>query len=37
MATTQNAAEIPAAKLFHETRLGEIYLGDSLALFRDGV
>jgi len=35
MATTQNAAEIPAAKLFHETRLGEIYLGDSLALFRD--
>jgi DNA modification methylase len=37
MATTQNAREIPAAKLFHETRLGEIYLGDSLALFRDAI
>lgn len=37
MAPMQNAQEIPAAKLFHETRLGELYLGDSLALFRDAI
>lgn len=27
--------DIPPATFFHTTRLGEIYLGDSLALFRD--
>lgn len=29
--------EIPPVKLFYETRLGEIFLGDSLALFRDEI
>jgi DNA modification methylase len=37
MGTIQNTWGIPAAKLFHETGLGEIYLGDSLALLRDAI
>lgn len=37
MATPQSAREISAARLFHETTLGEIYLGDALALFRDAI
>ena len=37
MATLQKNLEIPPAKLFHNTSRGEIYLGDSLALFRDRV
>src|SRR2546428_7766049 len=35
MSTHEKTQDISPAKLFHETRLGEIYLGDSLALFRD--
>ena len=37
MATQEKVQEIPPAKLFHETRRGAIYLGDSLALFRDDI
>jgi site-specific DNA-methyltransferase (cytosine-N4-specific) len=37
MTAPPNTGEIPAARLFHQTRLGEIYLGDSLALFRDAI
>src|SRR6266568_4751130 len=37
MATQEKVQEIPPAKLFHETRRGEIYLGDSLPLFRDDI
>jgi site-specific DNA-methyltransferase (cytosine-N4-specific) len=37
MTEPQNTREVPAARLFHRTRLGEIYLGDSLALFRDSI
>src|SRR2546426_1057914 len=37
MPTHENAQETLRAKPFHETRLGEIYLGDSLPLFRDVV
>ncbi len=37
MPTHDKTQEIPPAKPFHETRLGEIFLGDSLALFRDEI
>lgn len=37
MTTQEKVQEIPPAKLFHETKLGKIYLGDSLALFRDEI
>jgi site-specific DNA-methyltransferase (cytosine-N4-specific) len=37
MTAQQKTQEIPPVKLFHTTRHVEIYLGDSLALFRDVV
>src|SRR6266566_3905316 len=37
MTTHQKTQEIPPAKVFHETGLGGVYLGDSLALFRDTI
>jgi len=37
MAETTKIQEVPPAKLFHSTKFGQIFRGDSLALFRDEI